>query len=116
MVSLNYQHAELASGRWKTFTLCEQLANVGSEVFRALSWQHDPVICKAAFYRALELMDLTIQNATGFYRLRELARIRELLTDYFTNVNEYQTSSEYWKTLFMQFTTAAAIERKLRSQ
>jgi len=30
-------HAELATGRWNTLTLAEQLANVGSEVDRAVA-------------------------------------------------------------------------------
>src|SRR3989442_15695474 len=32
---MSYQHARLAAGRWRTLTLVEQLANVGSEVARA---------------------------------------------------------------------------------
>ena len=32
------QHPELAAGRWQTLSLMEQLANVGSEVERALNW------------------------------------------------------------------------------
>ena len=31
----NYQHRALAAGRWRTMTLSEQLANIGSEFGRA---------------------------------------------------------------------------------
>ena len=31
------QHPDLATGRWQTFPLVEQLANVGSEVERAMN-------------------------------------------------------------------------------
>jgi len=36
---MNYQHKELASGRWEKLTFLEQMANMGSEVERALNWQ-----------------------------------------------------------------------------
>ncbi|MCM8796613.1 MAG: hypothetical protein NC923_01825 [Candidatus Omnitrophica bacterium] len=35
---MNYQHQELANGRWFGLSLPEQLAHVGSEVERAISW------------------------------------------------------------------------------
>jgi hypothetical protein len=33
-------HPSLAAGRWRTFSLMEQLAHVGSEVERALNWRN----------------------------------------------------------------------------
>jgi hypothetical protein len=36
---MNYQHKELAAGRWQQMSLVEQMANVGSEVGRALNWR-----------------------------------------------------------------------------
>ena len=36
------QHKELAAGRWKKLSFCEQMANIGSEVERALA-QHSSV-------------------------------------------------------------------------
>ena len=36
---MNRQHADLASGRLKDMTLSEQMANIGSEVSRALNWR-----------------------------------------------------------------------------
>ena len=35
----NYQHTELAAGRWATMTLAEQMLNIGSEVSRANRWK-----------------------------------------------------------------------------
>ena len=33
------QHEGLASGGWEKLSLCEQMANIGSEVSRALNWR-----------------------------------------------------------------------------
>jgi hypothetical protein len=33
---MNYQHKELAAGRWKELSFIEQMANIGSEIERAL--------------------------------------------------------------------------------
>lgn len=35
---MSYQHKELAKDRWAKMSLCEQMANIGSEVSRALNW------------------------------------------------------------------------------
>jgi len=38
--AVNYQHQELAKGRWFELSLVEQLANVGSEVEQTISWRN----------------------------------------------------------------------------
>lgn len=100
-----FQHAALAAGRWRTFSLVEQLAHVGSEVERAISWRakgHADYARQAA-ERALELMDLTLQSATGFHRLRELARARDALVDDFFGDNEFCSTDEAWRRYFGGF-------------
>jgi hypothetical protein len=73
-------HPSLAQGRWHEFSLAEQLGNVGSEVGRALKWRNrNPERFQSAFDRALELLDLTIQDPRWRTRLNELVRARELL-------------------------------------
>ena len=111
---MKFQHAQLAAGRWAAMSLCEQMANVGSEVERAIARRNkgDRSNSEAAFYRALELLDLTIRFSRGFCRRRELARTRELLTDHFAFDNEYDTSDHYWQELFRHFTWAAAMQRR----
>ena len=75
---MTVQHRELAAGRWKELTFLEQMANIASEVERTLSWRtrHHPDYAQRAFERALELLDLTLANASSAPRLRELARVR----------------------------------------
>jgi len=73
-------HAALAAGRWNTFTLAEQLANVGSEVDRAVAaWaaQRSDRF-ERALARALELFDLTAADERWRgARRREVLRARE---------------------------------------
>jgi len=101
-------HKELASGRWQQFTLCEQLANIGSEVSRAKRWFHkDQKLYEGAIERALELFDLTLADQRWKGRLREIARARELFCDAITGGKEYKTSLEYLDRYFFQYALCA---------
>lgn len=105
---MSYQHQELAAGRWNELSLLEQMANVGSEVERALNWRakNNSSYCQRAVDRALELVDLTLETVTTFSRLRELARMREALVDYFFGSNQFISTEAVWKKYFMSFTYA----------
>lgn len=73
-------HPGLAAGRWRTFTLVEQLSHVGSEVDRAIrAWQaRRSRRFDTAFVRALELFDLTAADTRwGGPNRREILRLRE---------------------------------------
>ncbi len=106
---MTYQHKELATGRWAQMTLCEQMANVGSEVSRALNWKakNNSDYSQKAFERALELLDLTLDSQTRYSRLKEVARVREILVDYFLADNEYGSSDILWRKYFDAFAMAA---------
>jgi len=104
-----YQHKDLAAGRWGQLLFAEQMANVGSEVMRALNWRSkkNDAYCRQAIDRALELMDLTLGSVKGFPRLKELARLREAIVDYFVGENEFGSTEESWKRYFLPFNYAA---------
>jgi hypothetical protein len=106
---MTYQHTDLAAGRWQTLTLMEQLANVGSEVIRALRWQtkRNTAYQEQAFYRALELLSLTIDDPKHRQRLKELTRLYETLVDYFAGANSYRATARQLEEYFIQFTYAA---------
>lgn len=106
---MSYQHKDLASGRWKKLSFVEQMANIGSEVERALNWQvkNNTAYSRQAFERSLELMDLTLDSATGFARLKEVARAREAIVDYFFGQNEFKSTEALWRKYFLYFTYAA---------
>jgi len=106
---MTYQHKELAAGRWAQLTLCEQMANIGSEVSRALNWQakgNDDYARQAAI-RALELADLTLGCTKTFHRLKEIARMREALVDFFFGSNQFASSDILWRKYFDAFAYAA---------
>ena len=104
----NYQHKGLAGGRWQELSFFEQMANIGSEVERAIKWKNkgNAEYGRKAFERALELLDFTIEGARKS-RLRELARLREVLVDYFDYKNIYSSSDEKWHSYFYGFNYAA---------
>ncbi len=106
---MSYQHHSLAGGRWGQFTFLEQMANIGSEVERALNWRtkNNPAYAQRASERALELLDLTLTNAQGPARLKELARVREVLVDFFFGNNMYASTEASWRRYFSPFTYAA---------
>ena len=81
---MNFQHRELSQGKWKKLSFFEQMANIGSEVERAINWKNknNEEYSRLAFERALELIDLTITDEKNLKRLRELTRVRENLVDY----------------------------------
>lgn len=86
--------------------LAEQLSNIGSEVERALNWKakNNSQYSQKAIERALELLDLSLDSTQEFPRLKELARIRETLTDYFYGTNQFQSSEGSWRKYFLNFT------------
>jgi GH43 family beta-xylosidase len=107
------QHPSLAAGRWQTFSLVEQLANIGSEVERALNWlnKSNPEYSRLAFLRALELLGLTIADPRNLRRLKELTRLREALLDFFLGDNEFHSTEKSWRGYFYAFAYASALEK-----
>ena len=105
-------HKELQK-RWHNLNLIEQLANVGSEVERALNWKEKCNIeySVLAFYRALELLDYTTEGMKDFYRLKELKRFREVLVDYFAGQNIYLSSAGSFRNYFYGFNYAVSLSR-----
>ena len=101
-------HKDLSSGRWFTLTLCQQLANVGSEVERTMSWRKkgNEEYSQKAFERALELLNLTLSDVKNAHRSKELARLYEALVDCFASDNRYQSSDILWQHYFAPFSFA----------
>ncbi|MFH1767945.1 MAG: hypothetical protein ABH858_02135 [Candidatus Omnitrophota bacterium] len=106
---MNVQHRELAKGRWQQMSLCEQMANVGSEVSRAFNWRNKGKddFSKKAVKRALELLDLTASSKKEYPRLKEILRVREGLVDYFYGENQFSSSELLWRKYFDHFHYAA---------
>lgn len=107
-------HSSLESGRWNTFTLAFQLANVGADYGRALRGKisGDDARMWSALDRCLELLDVTISDPKHRKRLKELCKLREVICDFFVGDNEYQSTGESLDRYFLAFNTEAQKERE----
>lgn len=106
---MKYIHQDLAAGKWKRLNFATQMANIGSEIERTISWKckGNKPYSQRSFYRALELLDLTIDGFHVFSGLRELTRLRETLVDYFTGTNNYSSTDDSWRKYFYAFNFVA---------
>lgn len=106
-------HSSLADGRWQNLSFLEQMANIGSEVERAIRWKGEgrDSSFDLAVDRMLELIDFTAADPANRKRLRELMRVRELLVDFLLYDNEYRSTDIMWKKYFTSFALAARRDR-----
>jgi hypothetical protein len=108
-------HPELASGRWFTFSIAEQLANVGSEYERALraKEENNPERFRHALARMLELMDLTIADSRWRnHRLKELCRVRGIACEQLCSEHPEPWARKDLRDYFLQFGILARNERE----
>ncbi|PIV09261.1 hypothetical protein COS31_01010 [Candidatus Roizmanbacteria bacterium CG02_land_8_20_14_3_00_36_15] len=105
-------HKDLVK-RWNKFSILEQMANIGAEVGRAINWKkkHRAEMSKNAFYRALELIDFTVDDPKNKNSLKEILRVREMLVDYFFGDNIYHSTDNQWEKYFYYFNFAARIKK-----
>lgn len=106
------QHTSLNQKKWFQLSLVEQMANIGSEVERAIKWRskHNFEYAKLANERALELFDLTLSDSKHKNSLKEIARARELWLDFFLGENQYNQTAINWQNYFLGFNYAARLK------
>ena len=100
--------------RWASFSLVEQLANVGSEVDRAIRAHAAASTTRFdnALARALELFDLTAADARWRGpRRREILRAREEFCRLFFNASSAPQSAPGLQRYFLHFAVAANRQR-----
>lgn len=103
--------------RWQTFSLAEQLGNIGSEIARVRHWQgEDEKLFSYSAERALELFDFTLEDPRWRFpreymghggRLREIARAREVFCNAILRGKEYRISLDDLNRYFLFFALAA---------
>ena len=105
-------HKDLIS-RWNSFSIYKQMANIGAEVGRAINWRKkgNKEMSNNAFYRALELIDFTVDDPKNRNSLKEILRVRELLVDYLAGDNIYNSTDKDWEKYFYCFNFAARLPR-----
>jgi len=98
---------------WSKLSLVEQMGNIGSEVERALRGREkkDSAAEQKAFDRTLALIDLTLADERFRHRLKEIARTREVLCDFFQGGIDFSVSAEELRRYFFQFALAARAGR-----
>jgi hypothetical protein len=104
----NIQHKKQAEGDWIKKSFLEQMANIGSEVYRAINWKrkNNKEYAQMAFIRSLELFDLSKQAKLTPSQYRELTRMREVWVDYFEYDNGYNSTGEDINKYFTYLTVA----------
>lgn len=101
-------HREALRSRWNTFSLAQQLGNIGSEVGRTRRAQgKDSSAFENARDRALELYDLTLDDPRWRGRMKEVARSREAFCDAVHGGKEFHTSLDDLERYFLQFALLA---------
>lgn len=107
---MKYAHHNLQNGRWAKLSLIEQMANIGSEVCRAINWKEkSPPDAQKAFYRALELFELTLDDPKNRFRLKEVARAKELFGTWYLGDSPYSLLAKDWEKYFFQFNLASRL-------
>jgi len=104
---------ELNVSRWHNFSLAEQLGNIGSEAQRAFAWQEkgEEKQKEKSVERFLELIDLSLSDKRWQKRCLEIARLREVLCDYFFAKNSLGNSMENIKNYFFDFALKVSTEK-----
>jgi hypothetical protein len=102
------QHKKQSKGDWQSKPFLEQMANIGSEVYRAINWKEkgNEEYSQLAFERSLELFDLTKESKLTYPQYKELLRMREIWVDYFKYDNDYNSTGEGINKYFMYTTIA----------
>ncbi len=108
---MKYSHKDLQKGKWFKLDLINQMANIGSEVFRTISSKEKNLNKDAqkAFYRSLELLELTLNDSKNKNRLKEIARTKEMFIDWYLGNPLYKSTSQDWQKYFFQFNMAARL-------
>ena len=77
--------------KWSKFSLSQQLGHIGSEISRARHWEEngDTTSRNKALERALELLDLTLEDRRWQLRLKEIVRLREVICDWLSQQKSY---------------------------
>lgn len=104
-------HIDLVAETWRKFSLEEQLANIGSEVSRAIRARGAQARYWGCISRALDLFYLTVADRRWKGRLREILRVREVFCAAALDSLEYKTSLEDLDKYFNYFALLARSRR-----
>jgi len=95
----------MTKDKWHKMNLAQQMGNIGSEVYRLINSKEkgDSKSAQTSFIRALELIDLTIEDKRWKGRLFEILRLREIICNFYLDKKIYNVSVENLKKYFIPF-------------
>lgn len=104
---------EGAAGVWKTFSLAEQIGNIGSELARAARYQREGNRERlvSSLDRANALLSLSLDDPRWKGRMRELAIFQEFVSDWYEDGSHYGVSLENLVAYCMPFALQARAGR-----
>ena len=83
--------SHMSAERWQKLSFVEQMANIGSEVYRSINWsRRKDDRFQAAFERALELFYLTADDKRWIGRYKEITRSRDMFCTLLLNPENYK--------------------------
>ena len=112
---MTQDHLTAAKESWAKYSPEEQMANIGSEVSRAIKARGNQARYWGAVTRALDLFYLTVEDPRWKGRLREILRVRELFAAAALGSDQYKTSLEDLDLYFDCFVRLARPEFQLGS-
>ena len=91
--------------RWFQQPIEVQISNIGSEVNRAINWKNKGNDKRKEGFcnKAIDYLELTIQDPKNVNRVRELIFCIRELQDYFLGSNYYGTTDEVLKKYYDAF-------------
>lgn len=89
--------------RWEKFSFEEQMGHIGSEYGRAesLNKKGDQENYKVSLERAIELIELTINDKRWETRLYEILKLKDVLVDLYEETRKYNVSAQYLENYFL---------------
>lgn len=98
---------------WITKSLIEQLANIGSEVHRAISWRerNNPKYSKLSFDRSIELIDFTLTSKLTQLQKNEILKLKECWSGFYLSNKNDKLTKEYWEEYFYKITYEYALRK-----
>lgn len=97
--------------KWQQFNLWEQLGNIGSEISRAWYWEEkgNETSRQNSLERALELINLTLTDSRHLGRLKEVARLQEVVADIWAKTGIYHLTLKELKDYLTPFAWLARV-------
>lgn len=107
-------NSKITQDRWNTLSYVIQMANAGGEVERMIKRRENGELERSSEHLlgALELLEFTRNDPKNVVLLGELYRVIESIKDAYQDGNHSgKSTDEQWRSYFMSFCWAAAVER-----